>query len=249
MSKYIKELKLEKNMVSNNYKEHPNSKPLTEEADYDKHDSFTIGGQVTKFHPSATAQQKKDFIHAQLLAQMHANKVTNKEDTEAWYKAYTSVLENIGFAINSFQFEKVKSNDDSARVDTVLLELLVGLAADNEIMALKTVLDGIKSIEQDGGKTTLFSEVVNSNAGGKFQISIGKENENGNWTTTLGSYYTSRHDTRGNFLFYSWGSLTFDVWFSGQKIELDEETFSKVRPFINEKIGIHVKDFVRKMEI
>lgn len=164
-------------------------------------EAFMVGTEVTYINKNTPARQKQDLLNSKLLAQLAANKVADKlDDSEAWYKKYIEVLENLGFSISEFQFIDTSNSSFDLRVDKALIELVGAILSQNEVVALKATMDALKSLEDKDGKVTLFSQTVSDQKGGHFQVSTGKMNENGNAEVSMGAFYTHKHDDRGNFL-------------------------------------------------
>jgi hypothetical protein len=93
-----------------------------------------------------------------LLAQLAANKKYDREkETENWYKFYRSVLENVGWVVGSFEFQKSKVSGASASIDKVVLELLATIAIGNDIAILTKTLNAAKELaNKNDSRIALF---------------------------------------------------------------------------------------------
>lgn len=222
---------------------------VTPPKDFDG-EAYMVGSEVTYIQKNTPARQKQDLLNSKLLAQLAANKEADKlSDAETWYKKYIEVLENIGYAINDFQFVDSSKSSLQLRVDKELIELIGAILTGNEIIGLKAAMDSLKSLEDENGKITLFNQNVTDEKGGKFQISAGKINADGNLVVSMGAYYTHKHDDRGNFLWFNWGQLKIEIFAASQVMELDEEIYSSLRDKVIEKLGDHAQSFIHELNI
>lgn len=222
---------------------------VTEIVDYEG-EAFMVGSEVTYINKNTPSRQKQDLLNSKLLAQLAANKVADKlTDSESWYKKYIEVLENVGFAVSEFQFIDSSKSSFTLRVDKALIELVGVILSQNAVVGLKATMDALKALEDKNGKLTLFTQNVTDDKGGRFQISAGDINENGNATVSMGAFFTEKHDDRGNFLWITWGELKIKIFAASQQMELDEEIYSPLRQRIIEKLGDHANIYIKNLDI
>lgn len=213
-------------------------------------EAYMVGTEITYINKGTPSRQKQDLLNTKLLAQLAANKVADKlSDSETWYKKYIEVLENVGYAIDEFQFIDSSKSSFELKVDEALIELIGAILTQNEVLGLKATMDALKSLEGEDKKVTFFTQNVTDERGGRFQISSGKINNNGNLVVSMGAFFTHKHDDRGNFLWISWGELKIQIFAASQEMELDEEIYSHLRNKIIEKLGDHAYTYIQSIDI
>ena len=91
-------------------------------------EGYVCNGSLVSFVSNLTGQQKQDILDSSLLAQLAASKKYDREkDTENWYKFYTKVMENVGWVIQGFRFNKHDSKQSDFKLSQLTLEILSGL--------------------------------------------------------------------------------------------------------------------------
>lgn len=98
-----------------------------------KLEGYVDGGSLVSFVHKVSEQQRKDVLYGCNLAQLAASAQYDRvEDSENWYKAYTEVMENIGWVVQNFQFEKIETKQSNFKLSDSILEILSELVGGNK---------------------------------------------------------------------------------------------------------------------
>ncbi|NJN74880.1 MAG: hypothetical protein HC799_19910 [Limnothrix sp. RL_2_0] len=97
--------------------------------DKDKETGYVNAGSLVSFVAGVSTEHQNDVLNSTLLAQLAANKKFDREkDTEQWYKFYREVLENVGWVIQEFDFQRYAPSGATFEMNKVVLDILAAIA-------------------------------------------------------------------------------------------------------------------------
>jgi hypothetical protein len=210
--------------------------------------AFVDAGSVTSFVGGLSAARQADVLNSTLLAQLAANKKFNREsETEQWYGFYREVLENVGWVITSFAFQRYSEAAASLRMDKAALDIIAAIATGNELLVLKSALSALSG--SDGTTATIFDTSGSTGENGNFQLASCTQDATGNVATAFGAFYFKADRHVGRFLFWSWETKSINMYFASQGLTLNENVYSTVRAVVIDKLGSNAKKFVAELDI
>ncbi len=219
------------------------STSATQHADYAKQ-GFVCGGSTVSFTEHLKGQQKSDVLNSTLFAQLVADAKHSRETPE-WYKEYVQVLGNIGYEIEGlFKFENFDCKSPTFTMHTVVLNVLKGLATDDEIRLKQSIFDAMKAVENVGGKhVELFDDYSKtSSTHGGFQIFPCTTDSNNNVLLILGAFYFTSAQHGNNILFFDYNTSSTSLFTAGQKCHLKMHIYDYLRhEVIVTKLGDRAK--------
>src|SRR6185503_12718178 len=112
-----------------------------------------------------------------LLAQLAANVQHDREkDTEAWYKFYRTVLENVGWVIQDFSFQQYHTSGESFSVNETVLKILAAIATSHQMAIVTRTLEVLRNKADAGDRAwTLFKTNSYNDSSGNFQVGIASD--------------------------------------------------------------------------
>jgi hypothetical protein len=219
---------------------------------------FTDGGEagyvdaaeLLGFASGLSEQAHSDVLNSMLLAQLAANKaVPNREaDTAAWYKKYREVLENVGWAISSFQFSHVKIHGETFQIKSEVINILKGLASANALGAVKATLAVVEALGSGDDRVKLFSQSSSNSSSGSFQVGAVSEH-NGNPSMSLGAIHFTATEVRTDFLWWNYSNSSVQLYQSAQNVSLSEDVYKQVRKAIVIKLGREADKYIANLDI
>ena len=215
----------------------------------DKPSGYIVAGSLVSFVSGISAQSQKDVLNSTLLAQLAANKKFNREtQTQAWYEFYRTVLENVGWTLQGFNFSRVSASGSSFTADRVVIELIAALATGDQVTILKATMDALKKLNDSDGRLVLFEQGSHSASKGNFQMAAAQE-ENEALALTMGAFHFKTTQNVTRVLWFSYSSSDTEFYQSGQGMTLNKDVYARVRNAIIDKLGDKAERFVAELEI
>jgi hypothetical protein len=211
--------------------------------------AFIVDGSLVSFVANISDQHKHDVLNATLLAQLAANKKFDRENqTVEWYSFYKTVLENVGWVVQEFEFDKLDTAGSRFTVDKVVLEILAAIASGDEMAIAKKTIDALKALDDGDGRLVLFETSSHSLQQGNFQILLAVD-DGGVVALKMGCFHFSSSDQCTRVLWFSFSSASASFYKGAQAISLNEDVYSRVRDDIIVKLGDRAVRFVKEVEI
>jgi hypothetical protein len=210
---------------------------------------FVALGSLVSFVAGVSEENQADVLNSTLLAQLAANKKFDREnDTENWYKFYRDVLENIGWVIQGFDFDKFSTSGGDFTVDRVVLDILAAIATSDELSTVLATINALRSLSDGDDRLVLFESSSHSSQKGNFQVAPVSE-IGGLLTMKLSAFYFSTSQSVDRVLFFRYSSASANLYKGSQVINLNKDVYDQVRTDIVKKLGSKAKAFVRNLEI
>ncbi len=212
--------------------------------------AFVDAGSAVTFVEGISVERQNDVLDSTLLAQLAANKKYDRErQTEQWYGYYREVLENLGWVVGGFGFQRYEASGTSVRMDKAALEIIKAAATGNELAILTAALDALDKANPDSDQIVLFDANGSQGEGGNFQLATAQQDTSGNVAMALGAFYFKADEHKGRFLFWSWSTQSINFYFSTQRVVLNERIYATVRQAVIDKLGRTRQDFVAGIDI
>ncbi|XP_062524007.1 uncharacterized protein LOC134198608 [Corticium candelabrum] len=216
-----------------------------------KNKPAVVGSMTVQPSSDLSAELYADVQNSCLLAQLAAKKKVpdSEKNPVKWYKAYREVLENIGWRITDFGFNKSETNSNSFTVKKSIIGFLETLAIGPELAGLKLVIDALTRAA-NGEALEVFKNTSKSQVHGKFQLGTAKPAGDGTVTIAAGAFYFPSSSSAGTVsFFFDWSLSDIELYQSNQTMDLNMDVYKYVREDIIEKLGPHAKNYVKDIEI
>jgi hypothetical protein len=211
--------------------------------------AYIVGGSAISFVAGVSPISQRDALNSTLLAQLAANKQFDREnDTVKWYGFYKYVLENVGWVLQDFAFNKFNASGSSFTMDKVVLDLIAAIASGDEIAAVQATLDAMRSLAGNDGRIVLFETSSHSASKGNFQISVANE-VGGVMSMGMAASYFSTQQNVTHVLWFSYSSSQTDYYDGSQTMTLNKQIYQQVRQQVVDKLGDKARTFVQNLPI
>lgn len=218
-------------------------------ANEDKEAGYVNAGSLVSFVSGVSKKHQEDVLNSTLLAQLAANKKYDREkDTEKWYQFYREVLENVGWVIQKFDFQKYAPSGASFEMNKVVLEILAAIATQNQLAVVLATMQALKGLSDKDNRLVVFDRQSSSSSSGNFQVSTVQES-GGVIAMKIGAFYFTVEKNVTRFLWFKFASSKSKVYKGSQGITLNEQIYSEVRKEIIEKLGSNATKYIGNLEI
>ena len=215
-----------------------------------KKESYVVAGGLTAFTKNVTGQIKQDVLNATLLAQLASDKKYNRErETANWYECYIKVLEQVGFAIQDFEFVSYNTTAKTVIMDEVVIAILSKIANGEETEVIMGTLNAMQKLSKHDEKIILFDKHGSHSAFGNFQVCSCDQARDGVVSLSLGAFYFKSYQKDDNFIFFPWDTMYTKITCGAQKLILNSVIYAKVRHSVSAKLGNIAKDLVASIDI
>jgi hypothetical protein len=194
-----------------------------------------VAGSIVAFTPEVSGQHRRDVLESLLLAQLAANaKAERHKDPVAWFRAYSGVLEQVGWVVEgSSSVTRYLPQISSFSAGTVIIDTFRRRLTPEELQYVTATINALRA--DTGGTSHLVFECPSHSGGiGNFQAALVVE-ENGevNLRIVQVSFNAPQHVTR--LLMEEFTSTAkFQVAFLG--LIQNEEIYARVRSTIADKV-------------
>lgn len=228
------------------YKNMPVELRLSEE---DEEAGYVDAGSLVSFVAGVSPQSQSDALNSTLLAQLAANKKFDREtQTEDWYKFYHTVLENVGWVVQAFDFTKFNASGSTFTVNAVIADVLEAIATKDDKAVIDSTIKAVKALDDGDGRLVLWDDNSTKLDKGNFQISSCNESD-GVLVMKIGAFHFKTDKRVTGVLWFTFSSSSTSMYKGGQVMTLDLDVYSKVRETIIEKLGSRAQDFVGNLDI
>ncbi|HWC11466.1 MAG TPA: hypothetical protein VG455_09610 [Acidimicrobiales bacterium] len=218
------------------------------EVDYGK-DAFVAAGSLVGFDNTVDRSNREDVLDSELLAQLAANKVANR-DKEAlkWYDKYRQVLENIGWVIQAFQFDGKRMDKSSFSMDDVVIKVLQSVVTGNGLAIVEAALAALKGTGEGSREVNIFETSSTSPNAGNFQVFPCYASDMG-VAISFSGYEMRTTENVSHFLFWTFKSSTTTIQAAAETSVLNEAIYAKIRATVQAKLGKAAQDYVGGLDI
>ncbi len=210
---------------------------------------YVDSGSLISFLPGVSLLHKQDTLNSTLLAQLAATAKFDREaQTVEWYKFYRTVLENVGWVIQSFDFTVYQASGSEFTADKVVLEILKAVATGNDLAIVAATMEALNSLDAGDGKVKLFETQSHGPRRGNFQVGVASEND-GVLVLKIGTFYFEVNEDVLRILWFRFKSASTKFYKGSQVINLDDQIYQQVRQAVIEKLGDKAVTFVKNLDI
>ena len=109
--------------------------------------AMVVGGQLAEFSKAVPAELRSAVADGMLLAQLAANKATAQAgDVFQWYDKYVEVLQNVGWQIQDFQFQRQQLDGQDLDVHEAIIPVVAAMLGP-QLAAASLVLNLLQGLQ------------------------------------------------------------------------------------------------------
>lgn len=213
--------------------------------------AFTVGSHIISFDDSVTAARKSAAINSTLLAELNANRLypnrKEKGDADNWYRAYFNTLINIGWDPQGRSDVKTFQGDSEVEVDKSIITLASALIGASGVVAIKAVLDSLKSLANNSPLITLFKKNTQSSHVAQFTVSLSSQKPNSGFCINAVAFDLVASVTETQILFFRWSSEHVSFTWRNMVLTVDDAVYGSVSDAIQKKIDAFSSAYVREI--
>lgn len=207
--------------------------------------AYVNAGCLLSFAAGLSDQDRTDVLHSTQLAQRAANASHDRfTNAQAWYRTYTEVLQNLGWTCGQMGFSHAPEDEAGLRMDELAVDLLLPAATREQIAGLRLAVAALGQLPEDDPTVRLFDFHASSPAGGNFQLGAVRRERDGALAMALGAYFFRAADSRGRFLYASWGPRQLNFWSCAQRLTLNPTLYAQVRAGVEAKLTADASRYI-----
>ena len=207
-------------------------------------------GSLLSFVDGVEEQEMNDVLYSVQLAQRGATGAHDRfTETQAWYRKYLEILENLGWASEQFAFTRFEQHEGEFRMDQAALAIITAIAMQNQLAVLQQSLAALSKLAEDDHTIRLFDFHSSIQGSGNFQLGSVQRAANGALSMALGAFYFRSVDDRKRFLFFQWGAREVNFWTSAQRMTLNRDFYARRRADVIAKLEADAADFLSELKL
>jgi hypothetical protein len=214
--------------------------------------ALVAGSGLILTEEGVSPQVKQDITYCTLFAQLKASAtVSQSTDIVAWYDAYFSALQTLGWVMTSQTFREYSQSGKSVNVHKAILAVLtvaLGPAAATLAVA-KAVLDGLEEVGSDNGWLTLFDQQSVHSKASSFQVVTAVPQPNGMVGLGLLAFSLKASEKVTQVLFFKLKKGKAALKYAGGTAAIEETVLAMVRDALKERLQAAARDFIASVPI
>jgi hypothetical protein len=214
--------------------------------------ALVAGSGLVMAEDGVSAQSKEDIVNCTLLAQFAASKdVKDRSDVMAWYGAYFSALQKLGWVMTSQNFQEFQQSGKTVEVHKAIIGVLATVLGPGAtaLAITKSVLEGLSEVDSDAGWIRLFDRQTVSAKVARFQVVTAQPSAHGLVNIALFAFSVEAKKDVTQVLFFKFKKSQGSLKFGGGTASIDEGLLSSIRAPIREKLEAAAADFVASIDI
>ena len=213
--------------------------------------ALVAGSSLVIADDGISAQTKEDIVNSNLLAQFSASAAADHTDVIAWYSAYFSALQRLGWAMTSHDFRQFKQTGTSVEVHEAImsvLALVLGPAA-SALLIVKSVFDGLAKVGNNNGWLTLFDRQTAKEEVAHFQVATAQSKANGLVDLGLLAFSVEADQQITQVLFFKMKKSKAKLRYAGGTATIQEQVLGSVRDAMRTKLQSVAQQFIESIVI
>jgi hypothetical protein len=170
-------------------------------------------------------------------------------ETQAWYRKYVEILENLGWATEQFAFTRFDQSEGEFRMDKAALAIITAIATQNQLAVLQQAVSALSRLAEADGTIRLFDFHSSLEGSGNFQLGAVQRGANGALSMALGAFYFRSVDERRRFLFWRWGAQDVHFWTGAQRMTFNADFYARRRADVVAKLEKTASSYIADLKL
>lgn len=212
--------------------------------------AFIADKSLVSFAADLASQARQDVLNSVLLAQLAANKQADiGKDLKGWYKAFISVLQQVGWVIEKEQQDRFKSKHSLFEVEEVIIEILSGAFGAGYIVLIKNTLAALKKMaDKNSGTIKVFEQNTVENEKGCMQVGAAMA-ENDAISLQMGTFMITSRSKMKRILFFKFNKDSTDLEYASCKATLNAGMYARIRQTVEDRLVNFSNDFIKEVAL
>lgn len=212
-------------------------------------------GSLVSFTANVSPQHRSDALNSTLIAQLNSDKLYSRFDPKQlipWYQNYTTVLANLGWDIQDFEFEHYQASGSTLSVSSAVLDVLGAVLSGDDLAMVASELKSLDALSQNNDPWyDVWDSTTHDQSNCNFQLSSCDDNNGAVDTLVmkLSGYSLQTQTQATRFLWTSYESSSTDLLYASQICTLDEDVYSQVRTAVIKKLGANAAAYIGNLDI
>lgn len=219
--------------------------------DQAKKQAQVVGAGVFSFAQGVDATVREAISDSALLAQLVANKKFDfSKNPREWFKAYASVLENVGWTLQEGGWTDYSAVGTNVEVNDQILTVMTAILgpATTALAIIKATVDALKAMTPGSSWFTIFSRDSQKAKIARFQIGLVDKDPAGDVFVSLLACLIEAQDTITQLLFFKFSQANAKFSANSSKVSIDRAAFTELGPSIRTKIHAYQADYLSSIK-
>jgi hypothetical protein len=207
---------------------------------------YVDAGSLVFFTGNISDQHRSDILDSTLLAQLAADKKYDRfRDAGNWYQFFVTVLMNVGWVVEGFEFHKYSSPGQHVNISNVVVDTLKPSLSSSD---LKVAQETIRALESSENWWKVFDSKSYSSEHGNFQMALGTE-DSGDVVMYIACFWFTAEPKEDHWFWYQFSTSKVSMMIGTQKSVLIESVYGPLRQTVINKLGGRIKTYIGKLNI
>ena len=219
--------------------------------DQAKEQAQVVGSGVFSFAVGVDDEVRAAISDSSLLAQLVANKKVNSEkDPIGWFKAYSEVLENVGWVLQDKSWDDYTSSGIAAEVHQKIIEVMTAALAPSPatLLILAATVRALQAQDPTSSWMKIFSRETQKARMAKFQIGLVEKGERDDlFVSLIACVVESKIDiTHVLFFNYRTAKATFEA--RTEKVSINRASLTALHDDVLARTRAYQRAFLSSIE-
>jgi hypothetical protein len=212
-----------------------------------KDQTRVVGSGVFSFAQGVDETVREAISDSALLAQLVANKqVDFEKKPRDWFKAYSDVLENVGWTLQESGWTEYPAQGTGVEVNEKIIEVMSAILAPaaGALSIITSTMNALKAMKPDSSWITIFNRESQKAKIARFQIGLVEKDPAGEVFVSLLACLVEAEVTITQVLLFKFtkSSATFSA--SNAKVSINRAALTDLSPMIRIKVRAYQVDYV-----
>lgn len=215
-----------------------------------KDQASVVGSDIVAFVAGTEDTVREAISNSSLLAQLVATKKVGEDaDIYEWYKAYFSVLRNIGWLVQDEGFAEYAEEGDGFEVHERILDVAAVLLAPAPaaLAVVKTTLKALKGLSENSPWITLFSRESVKAESARFQVTVVEPGVGQGLLVSMIAFGIKASTTITQVLFFKVKKNRATLRSNSARLSLNAEALADLAPLIKQKVRAYQRHYVKTL--
>ena len=215
--------------------------------DQAKKQAQVVGSAVFSFAQGVTAEVREAISDSALLAQLLANKKAPVEEFPLeWFKAYSEVLQNVGWTIQESAWTDYTANGTGIEVHEKIVEVMAVVLgpAPGALAMITSTVTALKALNPSTSWITIFSREAQKAKIARFQIGLVEKDKAGDIFVSLVAYLVQAQSAITQVLFFKFKQSNATLQAKSAKVSINRSSLKDLGPAIRSKIRVYQADYL-----
>jgi hypothetical protein len=218
--------------------------------DPDKDQAWVVGPQIFSFMRGVTAERREMISTSALFASLAADAATQAIKSDAWYRAYSNALTNLGWVLQETTRRSFDQEHKGSKVHEAVIEFIVALGVGGTALTVVTAaLKAMQKVDDNKPWITLFDRQTRSEDIIGFQVGLVDQTAEGDFQVKLMSFSLKLAKTRTQVLFIDFATFGVHMDSIGSTVTVSDGVLQDAMSALKERLKAYVRSYVSEVKL